>query len=355
MDISKQIYEDIKLKIFSYIKESNEPINFRKAQIAKRVQDLMSSGKTNEVRQTADGKSVIGNPEVANELNRLKAEIQELNNKNNNDNNNDNKPTSEGLLDVFKKKKEIKLTPKQIAFRKKLIKLNTPKKKEQPEIDLTVPKITTKGIFGESFDLAEAILLLENVVDKYLKDKGNKLQQEMKIKNKQLKHYEKDLGNADNIKKFTDTMKEYKSLAKQVANLHDKYQAHKENYKKATEKPAIKTIVGGKAYNVHGDEVKRKSKIGAYSSLTEAIINEVSKELAQNVFRKRMIKKDKAKDTYNNTGNTKDFDKYMKANAKFVKHCDLINKWDILKGLKRGKDGKFHDKTDYKEYKEKYE
>lgn len=276
MDISKQIYEDIKLKIFSYIKESNEPINFRKAQIAKRVQDLMSSGKTNEVRQTTDGKSVIGNPEVANELNRLKAEVQELNNKNKNKNNNEHKPTSEGLLDVFKKKKEIKLTPKQIAFRKKLIKLNTPKSKEQPEIDLTVPKITTKGIFGESFDLAEAILLLENVVDKYLKDKGNKLQQEMKIKNKQLKHYEKDFGNADNIKKFTDTMKEYKSLAKQVADLHYKYQTHKENYKKATEKPAIKTIVGGKAYNVHGDEVKRKSKIGTYNSLTEAIINEVS-------------------------------------------------------------------------------
>jgi len=278
MDISEQIYEDIKLKIFSYIKESNEPINFRRAQIAKRVQKLMSSGKTNEVRQTADGKSVIGNPEVANELNRLKAEIRELNNRNknkNSKNNNDNKPTSEGFLDVFKKKKEIKQTPKQIALRNKLIELNTPKKKEQPKIDLDVPKITTKGIFGESFDLTGAILLLENIVDKYLKDKGNKLQQETKIKNKQLKHYEKDFGNADNIKKFANTMKEYKSLAKQVADLQDKYQAHKENYKKATEKPAIKTIVGGKAYNVHGDEVKRKSKIGTYNSLTEAIINEI--------------------------------------------------------------------------------
>ena len=94
---------------------------------------------------------------------------------------------------------------------------------------------------------------------------------------------------------------------------------------------------------------------GEAVELAEAVINEVSKELAGAVLRERMFRKDKARDRYNKTGDSKDFDKQMKANMKLMKHCDLTDKWDILKGLKRGKDGKFHDKTDYKEYKEKYE
>lgn len=102
-------------------------------------------------------------------------------------------------------------------------------------------------------------------------------------------------------------------------------------------------------------KVTVRGVFGEAVELAEAMINEVSKELAGAVLRERMLQKDKARDRYNKTGDSKDYDKQMKVNSKFMKHCDLIDKWDILKGLKRGKDGKFHDKTDYKEYKEKYE
>ena len=33
----------------------------------------------------------------------------------------------------------------------------------------------------------------------------------------------------------------------------------------------------------------------------------------------------------------------------------LRDKWDVLKGIKKGKDGKLHSPEDYKEYKGKYE
>lgn len=233
MNISEECHKDIIDLVEQYINKDNVR-NLKLARLQKRGQDLMNSGVTDKVRQTADGKSVIGAPDVANELNSIKKRIQELRGKQGG--------TNEALLDLVKPKKKKEISPKMLELRDKILKANKveePPKQHKRKIE--VPKVTVQGVFGEAFELVEAR------------------------------------------------------------------------------------------------------------------INEVSKELARTVFRERINNKDKTGDKYNKTRDSKDFDKHMKASVKFKKHCDLIDKWDILKGLKRGKDGKFHDKTDYKEYKEKYE
>ena len=60
------------------ILENNKPINFRKEQIAKKVNDMMMSGETDKVRQTDTGK-ILGDIEVVNKLNDLKNELKGIN------------------------------------------------------------------------------------------------------------------------------------------------------------------------------------------------------------------------------------------------------------------------------------
>lgn len=89
--------------------------------------------------------------------------------------------------------------------------------------------------------------------------------------------------------------------------------------------------------------------------IVEEIINEVSQETADRVSLQRYIDKREAKDKYDNTKDSKDYEKYMHKNTKKYNNSELRDKWDVMKGIKRGKDKKFHNITDYKEYKEKYE
>ena len=89
-------------------------------------------------------------------------------------------------------------------------------------------------------------------------------------------------------------------------------------------------------------------------SIIEEIIDEVSKDDADAVSLQRYINRKEAKDKYNKTGDSKDEKRLEDENTKSYKNTKLRDKWDILKGIKKGKDGKFHNPEDYKEYKEKY-
>ena len=89
-------------------------------------------------------------------------------------------------------------------------------------------------------------------------------------------------------------------------------------------------------------------------NIIEEIINEVSKEDADAVSLQRYINRKEAKDRYEKTGDSKDGKRLEDENTKSYKNTKLRDKWDILKGLRKGKDNKFHSPEDYKEYKEKY-
>lgn len=89
--------------------------------------------------------------------------------------------------------------------------------------------------------------------------------------------------------------------------------------------------------------------------LVEEFINEVSKEVADEVTDKRNAARRGARDKYYTTRDSKDEEKYEEAVVKDYKNSELRDKWDVLKGIKRGKDKKFHSHQDYKEYKEKYD
>lgn len=90
-------------------------------------------------------------------------------------------------------------------------------------------------------------------------------------------------------------------------------------------------------------------------SIIEEIIDEVSKEDADAVSLQRYINRKEAKDKYDKTKDSKDEEKLEKENTRSYKNSKLRDKWDILKGIKKGKDGKFHSPEDYKEYKGKHE
>lgn len=89
--------------------------------------------------------------------------------------------------------------------------------------------------------------------------------------------------------------------------------------------------------------------------LVEEYINEISKELAGEVSYQRRCRDQKFEDSYKRFKDRYSEGLHKKMSMKLWKNDKLRDKWDIFKGLKRGKDGKFHSKDDYKEYKEKYE
>ena len=89
--------------------------------------------------------------------------------------------------------------------------------------------------------------------------------------------------------------------------------------------------------------------------LVEEFINEISKDTADAVSLQRYIDRRDAKKRYEDTRDSRDYEKYTKKNTKSFKNSELRDKWDIMKGIKRGKDKKVHNMQDYKEYKEKYE
>ena len=89
--------------------------------------------------------------------------------------------------------------------------------------------------------------------------------------------------------------------------------------------------------------------------LVEEFINEISKDTADAVSLQRYIDRRDAKEKYEDTKDSKDYENLCKKNTKSFKNSELRDKWDIMKGIKRGKDKKFHNMQDYKEYKEKYE
>lgn len=97
----------------------------------------------------------------------------------------------------------------------------------------------------------------------------------------------------------------------------------------------------------------RKS-LGEALSILEEIINEISQETADTVTAERRVRYEKARDRYNKTRDGEDLEKLEKETFKDSKNSELRDNWDILKGIGRGKDGKFHNKDDYREYKEKY-
>jgi len=88
--------------------------------------------------------------------------------------------------------------------------------------------------------------------------------------------------------------------------------------------------------------------------IVEEYINEISKEAADAVSLQRYINRREADDQYSKTGDSRDEKKLEDANFKKYKNSELRDKWDILKGIKRGKDKKLHSMDDYAEYKEKY-
>ena len=88
--------------------------------------------------------------------------------------------------------------------------------------------------------------------------------------------------------------------------------------------------------------------------IVEEIINEISKEVADEVSLQRYINRRDADDRYLKTGDSRDEKKLEDANFKKYKNSELRDKWDVLKGIKRGKDKNFHNVDDYAEYKEKY-
>lgn len=66
------------------LKEDSKPANFRKAQIAKIVNDMMMSGETDSIRQTPNG-DIIGAADVVNKLKALKKERQDIDKSEEND------------------------------------------------------------------------------------------------------------------------------------------------------------------------------------------------------------------------------------------------------------------------------
>ena len=90
-------------------------------------------------------------------------------------------------------------------------------------------------------------------------------------------------------------------------------------------------------------------------SIIEEIINEVSKDDADAVSLQRYINRRDARDKYDKTKDSRDEEKLERENTKSYKNMKLRDKWDVLKGIKKGKDGKLHSPEDYKEYKGKYE
>ena len=89
--------------------------------------------------------------------------------------------------------------------------------------------------------------------------------------------------------------------------------------------------------------------------MMEEMINEISKERADETTYKRSQRCRDLKSEYQRTRDSKVGLKDEEALVKDWKNSKLRDKWDILKGSKRGKDGEFHDTKDYKEYKEKHE
>ena len=89
-------------------------------------------------------------------------------------------------------------------------------------------------------------------------------------------------------------------------------------------------------------------------ALVEEYINEVSKELADKVKSLKDEKYREAKEKYYKTRDSKDEEEFEKQIVKSAISDELRDKWEVLKGIKRGKDGKLHSHADYKEYKEKY-
>ena len=81
---SSTCMEDILQRIgdflFEKAQEDNKVVNFEREKIAKQVNDMMKSGETDKVKQTATG-GVIGNPETVAKLNALKARLNEINSK----------------------------------------------------------------------------------------------------------------------------------------------------------------------------------------------------------------------------------------------------------------------------------
>ena len=163
MNISEECYNDIIDLVEQHINKDNVR-SLELARLQKRGQELMNSGATDKVRQTADGKSVIGAPDVANELNSIKKRIQELKG--------NQGGIKEALLDLIKPKKKKEISPKMLELRDRILKAN--RKKEPPKQKkekIEVPKITVQGVFGEAIELTEAMIhemskeLTESLID----------------------------------------------------------------------------------------------------------------------------------------------------------------------------------------------
>lgn len=107
LNVSEECFNDIMGIVEKLITEadnennngnSKEPINFRKEQIAKRINQLMQSGEIDQVHQTKNGNAVVGDPNLANELNGYKKEIKDMDNnsdeddKDNSDEDDNNNP-----------------------------------------------------------------------------------------------------------------------------------------------------------------------------------------------------------------------------------------------------------------------
>ena len=87
LNVSEECFNDIMGIVEKLIIEAdnennnsnnNEPINFRKEQIAKRINQLIQSGEIDRVHQTKNGNAVIGDPNLADELNGYKKEIKDM-------------------------------------------------------------------------------------------------------------------------------------------------------------------------------------------------------------------------------------------------------------------------------------
>lgn len=71
--------------------------------------------------------------------------------------------------------------------------------------------------------------------------------------------------------------------------------------------------------------------------LVEEFINEISKDTADAVSLQRYIDRRDAKEKYEDTKDSKDYEKFCKKNTKSFKNSELRDKWDTMKGIKKGK------------------
>lgn len=83
LPVSEECFDEIMGLVEEILSEAenknNKPINFRREQIAKRINQLMKSGEIDKVVPTNNGSAVIGDPDLANEINGYKQEIDDIN------------------------------------------------------------------------------------------------------------------------------------------------------------------------------------------------------------------------------------------------------------------------------------